>query len=191
MIIYATKQTIERYKIKLPNELPSPNKEYAAAIIADESGDRILEWGAKLFYFDKKKCIQLVNFASKLTLFLFDVKKSDVENVGNMIAHYLLELYKTDKQMTKALENMFEASPIICFDKLTDKSTISTLNLTQSRFAQDGYRFYSFIQNGILHTLKINHEINFYYPFTMKINGKTEYIRSGEKFRELVLERYG
>ena len=99
MIIYATKQTFERYKLKLPQELSSPLNQIAEAVIENESGDKLLEWGAKLFYFDKRKCIQVVNFASKLTLFLVDVKVADLENVGDMMAHYLLELYKTDKHM--------------------------------------------------------------------------------------------
>ncbi len=157
MIIYATKQTFERYKLKLPKELTHPINQIAETVIENESGDKILEWGAKLFYFDKRKCIQVVNFASKLTLFLVDVKVADLENVGDIMAHYLLELYK---------------------------------NTTQSRFADDGYRFYEFIRDGILHTLEINHAVNFNWLFTMKIDGKTEYIYAGEKFKEIVLERY-
>ena len=190
MIIYVTKQTFQRYKLKLPNELTPPLNQIVEAVIQKESGDKILEWGAKLFYFDKRKCIQIVNFASKLTLFLVDVKVADLENVGDIMAHYLLELYKTDKQMTNALKKMFEANPITCFEKLTDKSVIATLNTTQSRFADDGYRFYEFIRDGILHTLEINHAVNFNWLFTMKIDGKTEYIYAGEKFKEIVLERY-
>lgn len=190
MIIYATKQTIERYKLKLPSELTPPINMIAETVIKNESGDKLLEWGAKLFYFDKRKCIQVVNFASKFTLFLIDVKVADLENVGDMIAYYLLELYKNDKQMTKALKKMFEDNPITCFSKLTDKSVIATLNITQRRFADDGYRFYEFIRNGILHTIEINHAVNFKWLFTTKINGKTEYIYAGEKFREIVLQRY-
>ena len=191
MIIYVTKQTFERYKLKLPKELTPPINQIAETVIENERGNKILEWGAKLFYFDKRKCIQVVNFASKLTLFLVDVKVTDLENVGDMMAHYLLELYKTDKQMTEDLKKIFESNPITCFEKLTDKSAIDTLNTTQSRFADDGYRFYEFIRDGILHTLEINHAVNFDWLFTMKINGKTEYIYAGEKFREIVLERYG
>lgn len=177
--------------MKLPEELTPPINQIAEAVIENESGDKILEWGAKLFYFDKRKCIQVVNFASKLTLFLVDVKAADLENVGDMMAHYLLNLYTTDKQMAKALKKMFEANPITCFEKLTDKSAIATLNTTQSRFADDGYRFYEFIWDGILHTLEINHAVNFKWLFTVKIDGKTEYIYAGEKFKEIVLERYG
>ncbi len=104
MIIYATKQTFERYKLKLPAELTPPL---------------------------------------------------------NMIAHYLLELYKDDKEMAKALKKLFEGNPVTCFAKLTDKSAIATLNTTQSSFADDGYRFYEFIREGILHTMEINHAANF------------------------------
>lgn len=190
MIIYATKQIFERYKLKLPSELSSPINLIAQSVIEQESGDKLLEWGAKLFYFDKRKCIQVVNFASKLTIFLVDIKVADLENVGDMMAHYLLELYKADKQMVSALKKMFEANPITCFDKLTDKSAIATLNTTQSRFADDGYRFYEFIRDGILHTLEINHAVNFNWLFTMKADKKTDYFYSGEKFKELVLERY-
>ena len=191
MIIYATKRTFERYKLKLPVELTPPINRITQAVIEKESGDKLLEWGAKLFYFDRRKCIQVVNFASKFTLFLIDIKVADLENVGDMIAHYLLELYKNDREMTKALKKMFEGNFVTCFAKLTDKSAIATLNTTQSRFADDGYRFYEFIRGGILHSMEINHDVNFKWLFTMKTDGKTEYFYGGEKFRKIVLDRYG
>lgn len=191
MILYATKQTRERYKLKLPHELTPPLNEYAQKMIGKESGDELLEWGCKLFYFDRRKCIQVVNLASKFTLFLCDVKIDKVNNIGNMIAGYLLELYKDDTLMYNCIEKMFEESPIFCFDKLTNKSLISTLNRTQLDFAFDGYRFYGYIDNGILRTLQINHDVNYEWLFTKTENGKTEYFYSGEKFRELVVSRYG
>lgn len=61
MIIYATKQTFERYKLKLPSELSHPINMIAQTVIENESGDKLLEWGAKLFCFDRRKCIQVVN----------------------------------------------------------------------------------------------------------------------------------
>ena len=181
MIIYATKQTFERYKLKLPSELSSSINILAETAIKNEGGDRLLEWGAKLFYFDKRKCIQVVNFASKFTLFLVDVKVSDLENIGDIMAHYMIELYK----------KMFEKNPVTYFAKLMDKGVIATLNNTQSRYLDDGYYLYEFIRDGILYTMEINHKVNFDWLFTMKINGKTEYIYAGEKFKEIVLERYG
>lgn len=191
MIIYATKQTFERYKIKLPTELTPPINKIAQAVMEKESGDKLLEWGAKLFYFDRRKCIQILNFASKFTLFLIDIKVADLENIGDLMAHYLFELYKNDKDMEKALKKMFEENFVTCFAKLTDKSAIATLNTTQRGFADDGYRFYEFIQGGVLHSMEINHSINFKWLFSMKTDGKTEYFYAGKKFREIVLERYG
>lgn len=73
----------------------------------------------------------------------------------------------------------------------TDKDTIATLNTTQIRFSDDGYRFYEFSREGILHTKEINQAVNFKWLFTMKIDGKTEYLYAEEKFREIVLERHG
>ena len=67
---------------------------------------------------------------------------------------------------------------IIVFAKLTDKSIIAVLNDTQREFAYDEYRFYDFIQGGILHTLEINRKVNFGWLY------------AGEKFKEIALERY-
>ncbi|EAE9683783.1 hypothetical protein BZ176_12435 [Listeria monocytogenes] len=191
MIIYATKQTFERYKLKLPSELMPSTRLIAQSVIEKEDGDRLLEWGAKIFYLDKRKCIQVVNFASKFTLFLFDIKVDDIENIGDMIAHYLLELYSDDLEMIKALKKMFEENHVTCIAKLTDKSAIATLNSTQMRYVGNGEYFYEFIQNGVLHSLEINHDVNFKWLFTMKIKGKTQYFYAGEKFREIMLDRYG
>lgn len=47
---YATKQTFERYKLKLMSELfPSINPT-TESIIEQERGDKLLKWGGKLFY---------------------------------------------------------------------------------------------------------------------------------------------
>ena len=136
MIIYVTKETSDKYKLKLPKDLKPPLDELARAVIEKEAGDRLCEWGGKLFYFDRRKCIQIVNFASKFTLFLVDVKLSDLPNIGDYIAEYIFDIYSADKEMLSALGRMFEEHRYMCFSKLTDKSIISTLNSTQSRFAE-------------------------------------------------------
>ncbi|MBO4252099.1 MAG: hypothetical protein J5911_05530 [Clostridia bacterium] len=190
MIIYATKQTIEIYKIVLPQDMHSPIREMELATEQKENGDRLLEWGAKLFYFDRRKCLQVVNFASKLTLFLFDVKVDDLAGVGNAIAQYLLDIYSNNATMTKLLKRFFDDYPVVAFDRLTDRRTIATLNHTQLTFADDGYRFFDFIDNNVLQTRKINKKVNFDWIFTEKIDGKTDYFYSGEKFEQLLKERY-
>ena len=124
-------------------------------------------------------------------MFLVDIKLSDLPNIGAYIAEYIFDIYSEDKEMLSALERMFEDHRYMCFSKLTDKSIISTLNSTQSRFAEDGYRFYDFISDGVLHTKDINRKINSDWLFTMTINKKTDYFYAREKFRALVLEQYG
>lgn len=43
MIIYLTKQTFERYKLKEPKDLTPPLNQIADLVIKNEGGDRILE----------------------------------------------------------------------------------------------------------------------------------------------------
>ncbi|KAF0225280.1 MAG: Uncharacterized protein FD133_658 [Erysipelotrichaceae bacterium] len=191
MILYATKQTIDRFRIKMPNEMHPIPEAASNQIIKDQHGDALLEWGLKLFYFDRRKCIQAMNFASKLTIFLIDVKVDDIENAANSIALYLLDMFKTDKNMVLTLEKFFSQYSLCAYSKLTDRSIISSLNRNQWVFANDGYAFYDYFENGILQTRKINHDVNFKWLVTQTIDGKTEYIYPGERFKALLLERYG
>ena len=64
MILYATKQTIKDLDIPMPEELSDFNNIMAKNIIKEQTDDKLLEWGLKVFYFDGRKCVQAVNFAS-------------------------------------------------------------------------------------------------------------------------------
>ncbi len=189
MIIYTTKLLRERYKLKMPEEYTN-NKDLVETVTAKECGDRMLEWGAKLFYFNRRKCIQLSHFASKFTLFLCDIKVNDLINIGDYICKYFYDIFSDDKETLDLIERFFQSTPIICFEKLTDKSAIATLNRTQLDFAFDGQRFYEYIENGILKTYEINEEVNTRWLFGQKINGKTIYFFAKDRFRELLWERY-
>lgn len=145
----------------------------------------------KLFYFDRRKCIVAMNFASKFTVFLFDIKVDDLSNVGNFISDYLFELYKDDEEMTSfLLPKYLDEAPHCVFAPLKDKSIISYLNNMVSGFACDGYRFYDFIENNILKTIEINIQVNFDYIVSDKIDGKKDYIFPGKRVKELLVERY-
>lgn len=192
MILYVTKQTFERYKLKLPEEFSDPIAgALANAVLQRESGDRLLEWGGKLFYFDRRKCLQAVNFASKLTFVLVDIKMEDREYIGSLIAHYMLKLYEANKEMTHLIKRLFKEHPAVCFSRLKDKSAIATLNHTQTNYLLDGLRLGEFIWDGILHTVELNNEINRNWLFTQRINGRSEYIYPAERFEQLLCERYG
>lgn len=191
MILYLTKQTIDRFKVKLPDELSEDFRGISNAVMEKEQGDSLLEWGGKLFYFDRRKCLQVVNFASKFTLFLVDIKNDMFSDIPNFMANYLFDIFNNDKEMVSALEKMLKESPIACFGKLTDKSAIATLNTTQRIFLDDGYYLYDFIRDGILHTREVNFKVNFKYLTTVNVNGKKDYHYPGEVFRDMALERYG
>ncbi len=191
MILYFTKQTIERFGIKMPEELSTASGNISKAIIEKEQGDRLLEWGCKLFYFDGAKCLQLVNFESKFTIVMADIKKADIVTVPDLMARYMLMLYKDDAKMSVALKKMFEENHKCSFAKLTDRSAISTLNRTQLTFLEDGYALEEYLKNNVLQTIELNKELNFQWLFTRKIDKKTEYFYSGELFRKLVIKRFG
>ena len=130
-----------------------------------------------------------MNFESKLTVFLFDIEKEQIAYIGDAIARYLLDIYEDDKVMVKSLEKLFKKYPMCAFSKLKDKSIISSLNRNQLYFADDGYRFYDYIENGILKTREINKKANWDNILSIKINGKVEYIYPAEYFKKLLLER--
>ncbi len=190
MIFYATKETVERLKIKTYDKLSDYSKQIAQNVITNQSGDDLLEWGMKLFYFDRRKCLQVMNFASKFTIFIFDIKVNDMDSIPNIVANYLIELYKDDETLIKLLEGLFEHYSLCTYSKLTNRSIISSLNHNQFEFAIDGYIFYEYINNGILNTIQINKDVNFDYFVTQKRSGKIVYFLPGDRFRELIIERY-
>ena len=191
MILYATQQTIKELHIPMPEELSTLNQLLSTKVIEQQRNNKLLEWGIKIFYFDGKQCIQAMNFASKLTIFIFDLDKEQIAYIGDAIARYLFDIYDKDKKMKKILEKFFEDYPVCVFSKLQDKSIIASLNHNQLGFADDGYRFYDYIEKGILKTRKINNDVNWKYIVGINKNNKKDYIYPAEYFRELLLEKYG
>ena len=190
MILYATKQTIEDLNIPMIGELSQFNRIMAQKVIEEQTNDRLLEWGLKIFYFDNRKCVQAVNYASKLTIFLFDIKEEEIAYIANGIAIYLMDIYEKDKNMIIILERFFKDYPACTFSKITDRSIIASLNHNQFEFADNGYAFYDYIENGILKSKEINKKFNWEELTTQIINGKKDYIYPAEYFRELLLNRY-
>ena len=190
MILYATKQTIKELNIPMLEELSPFNQLLSTKVIEQESNNKLLEWGIKIFYFDGRKCIQAMNFASKLTIFIFDIEKEQIAYIADAIAKYLFDIYSKDKRMKKILEKFFEDFPVCAFLKLQDKSIITSLNHNQIDFAEDGYRFYDYIDKGILKTRQINKDFNWKYLVSINKNNKKDYINPAEFFRELLFEKY-
>lgn len=191
MILYATKQTIKELNIPMPDELSTFNNIIANKVMEEQSGNELLEWVLKLFYFDGRKCLQAINFASKLAVFLFDIGNEEIGDIANTIVMYLNEIYSNDFNMKRILEKFYDEYPVCAFSRLVNKSIISSLNHNQFQYADDGYRFYEYIDKNILNTIKINKDFNWNYLTTKNIDGKKEYIYPAEYFRELFINRYG
>ncbi len=191
MIFYATKQTFETYKLNTSENFRSEMGNVVRMIAKKERGNRLYEWGCKLFYFDRRKCLQIVHFETKLTIFLVNVKIDDIEYVGNSVAQYVFDIYGGNKAMERALERYFESSPIVIFDKLTDRDIINTMTRTYYYWADEGCRFYDYIKDGILHTKEINRRINCDWVFTREVNGTRECIFSAKEFEKLIKDNFG
>ena len=189
MILYITKKTKDRFNIPLYSELTDELELLARNILVKEQDD-IFKWGVKIFYFDRRKCLQIMNFASKVSIFLIDIKVQDVKEISNMLAHYLKIIYEDDLEVVELLDRYFKETPISFFDTLKDRSVIGSLNHNERYFLEGGYRLYDFIENGTLHTIRLNKQFNFRYIVGKKSNGKTEYIIPGEEFKKMLSQRY-
>ena len=51
MILYATKETIQKFNIPMIEELSEFNQILAKKVIEEQTGESLLEWGLKIFYF--------------------------------------------------------------------------------------------------------------------------------------------
>ena len=191
MIFYATKKTFERYKLKSPQDFSEERtRELITSVLEREQVDPFKEWALKLFYFDRRKCIACVNFATKLTIFLIDINVDEIKNIGNYISQYIQYIYKDDKEIQPYLEKYLTEAPFFLFAPLKDKSAIASVNHAVSDFAYDGYHFYDYIEDGILKTLQINYDANFDNLTTAVVDGKKDYVFPGKHFKKLIIEHY-
>ena len=178
MICYATNETIQRLKLPVISELEPEIQTW----VRKERDVKIFEWGCKLFYLNRRKCLLFMNYETKLPIFVFDIKMKDRQYIGNAIANYLFDLYKDNKEMTKALRIYFEASPFVAFDKITNRSMISSINRMQEGFITTGY-VWNFLRDGILHTRELNRKASEYLS-RRKVDGKEEWFIPYEDFEE-------
>lgn len=146
--------------------------------------------GQNYFISTEENACKLLTLLVNLRCFLIDVKVDALPYVPDYMFNYIFDIYKNDKVMTRCLKKMVDMHPFCTFSNLTDRSIISTLNQTESSFADYGYRFYDYIENGIMQSKKINRDINRNWLFTRKNGKSTEYFYGAERFRELVVSRF-
>lgn len=191
MIFYATKKTFDRYKLISFEEIEINDCRIDKAEIMKEQGNRLYEWAVKVFYVDGRKSLAVMNFASKLTIFIVDLKVDEMIHFADIIVYFLNEIYKDDYDMINVLLPKYLSETTFgVFAPLKDKSMISHVNRIVSDFAWDGERFFDFIKDGIMNTKEINKQVNFDFLVSDKIDGKVDYIYPAERFKELLTEKY-
>lgn len=190
MILYVTKKTRERLNIPIISELSDINKTFASIVYEKEKDNLLLEWGIKIFYMDRRKCLQAMNFASRFTIYIFDIHNDDIQYIGDVIAKYLLELYKDDKIMVEYLKRLFEEHSVCIYSNLTNKSIISALNYNETINVDYCDLFHEYIDNNVLKTIDINKDVNWNNIMNIYINGKKEYVVPGKYFKELLIDFY-
>ena len=157
MIFYATKQTVDRYKLPMPEDINDPvQKTMTKKILSEEAGNPMFEWGMKLFYFDRRKCLQVIHFASRMAFFLVDIRINERHVIGGYIPGYIYDLFSDDNEMLALIDRWLKERPIVVYDHLKDRSMIAQLNFTQREFLYDGYKLYDYFNDGILQTRKLN-----------------------------------
>lgn len=177
MNIYGTKQTLERYKL----DTTEP------AIIASDE-ERLFAYGIKVFYSNRKKCLQVVNFASKLTLIIYDVKNSDIKNLDTIIEDQIKQLFKNDSEMNELLAKYYADNSDLTINKLTDRSIISTLNRNQMILVDSINIANEIDDDGTCRGL--NKFVNFDYLQTITLNKKPRYFYPAEEFKNLLSKMY-
>ena len=127
MIIYATKNMLDRYKLNTPDEMISEISPLAKKLREIEKDNSLYEWGCKLFYFDGKKCLELMHFETKFVVFLINYKVGCIDNIMNDVFNYIFDMYSSDKEMVKALKKYVKSSTVFIFDKITNRSIIEEM----------------------------------------------------------------
>lgn len=192
MIFYATKQTVDRYKLTMPEDIDDPTtKNKVTGILKQEAGDPMLEWGMKLFYFNRRKCLQVIHFASRMAFFVVGIRVNELRSVAHYISIYIHDLFADDAEILDLIDRWLTEHPTIVFDRLKDRSMIAQLNFTQRDFLYDGYKLYDYIEDGVLQTRTINYDYNHtYIPGGKTPDGKHDIRFGAERFRDALTAYY-
>lgn len=101
--------------------------------------------------------MQIMNFASKLCVFLVDIK---VKEIMPMLFQYIIILFEEDKDFSGILERFLTETRVAVYDALVDKSIITSMNQIEGNYLEYGDRLYYYLRDGVLHTRELCKEYN-------------------------------
>ena len=193
MIFCTTEKAADRFGF--PNDF-GPQGNVVPITISREASSPVNRWAADIFYFERRKCLMLCNYDSFFTLALLDLRKHEIDILGDFLAFSLLELYGDDKAMQKAILEMFRKNPGLLFSRFDaskeqDRRMQAAVEGAIGFLAKDDGGLYRFAEEDTIDPLAIAEFINFESVRINKVKGKEERIRPAERFRELVMAAYG
>lgn len=187
MIIYLTRQSVKDLDLAMPDEVSPEMKRVIQPILKQEKGDPFYEWAGKLFYFEGRRCLQLMHFQSKFTIYLVDVLDTTLNDLGTWIVRYLFEIYNEKPEMERLLHAFAKENPRVCLDRLTDRSMISTMNMTERTLVDDGQQMREFIKKSVFKSIDFNKKANFE---NLQSYGKKEKDYPANRFEQMLKTRY-
>ncbi|MGL5978382.1 MAG: DUF6933 domain-containing protein [Erysipelotrichaceae bacterium] len=184
MILYATKQTVDRYHLDIVK------KAEVALLQTQKEYDSMLDWSIKIFYFRGKKCVQCLHIKTKLTFYFYNITKQEILGLDQFIYLQLTQLFYEDTQLMQCITMMKQKDEGTCFASLHDRTAISSMNINERGFLFSGMRLEDYIEAGSIHLGRLNHHMNFEYILTRKEGNKAIYYWPAEYFREVMLATY-
>ena len=142
-------------------------------IALPESSNPDALWHGNVFLHNRKKVLHLCHEASRYTIFIYDLKKKDFENLPAIINKHLYYHILQDKIPLQAAKYLLSISENFSYFKKTNRNVLGTMNNMKLIFEQKCQAENSI--NDKLFSHKINHML-------FKIDG--EYIFPSEVFKE-------
>lgn len=190
MIFHITQGLADKFAITMADKLPEVDRVPAMQLLKIKKWDPLTAWGIKGFDFHGVRSFQIMNFATKLAFFVFNVDKGNEEQFGMIMWEYLNVLYGEDKRMMEALEEYFSRNRYSVYTPLVDKPALASL-VSNERIFTNQERIKKYIQNGVLQTSRLNWDYNKGYLIARVVRGRTEFIVPADRFRDILLERFG
>ena len=180
MNYYYTKLTATRYGLELDDTPQTSNQENM----------NLFSWGVKIVYIQGKKSLQVLHYASKFTVLMFNISKRDMASFDGLFKSYLDMIFLEDPLMRNALKNYFEEADMGYDYPLKDKSIIARLNKNQTNYFDDMDWIFNFVQDDMLYFDDLCLNLNQHNLTRETIDGNVVYTAPLEDFRALILDRY-
>lgn len=188
MIFYGTKSLMSEMH-KDGKELSEVGKMIERATIEKEQGNPLFEWAVNTYCFGELRCTQIVNVASRLTVFVCQHAKDDVRLFVVGFLKGLIELYGDDEEINDALLKYLKAANQLAYLPLKNRSMQAALNYVKVDIVQNGYGLEMFMINDQFNNRLLNEYVS-HYMTPVTIDNVKQYVIPKEYFKTLIMDKY-